>query len=82
MKTHEEWSGSLESYLKIDDLVDNNFVDYFVAVRTPACMNNQVIQMGESHSEIDGRSTYPTLKKTAAGWRYAGNCFKGESIKA
>lgn len=85
MKRYKDWNCNLMEFLKIDDLVDEEFVDYFIEVLPPATMNSQCIQIGEPYSQMEDickkiwRQTFPTLKKTPEGWRYAGNCFMGET---
>lgn len=78
MKTYKDWKGSLNEYLQIGDLVDEEMVDYFLNVLPPITWNSHCIQMGEPYSHIGGRATYATLKNTEAGWVYAGHCFRGE----
>lgn len=80
MKRYSEWSGTLSEYLKVGDLVDEEFVNYFINVLPPAFMSSQVIQIGEPYNHVNGKATYSTLKKTEKGWMYAGHCHKGEII--
>ncbi|VBB08487.1 Hypothetical protein LUCI_3759, partial [Lucifera butyrica] len=80
----KDWEGDLDSFLEVGDLVDEEFVDYFINVLPPACMNGQCVQMGEPYShnpDKDGkwRATYSTLKNSPEGWRYAGHCFRGQT---
>ncbi|MGC5326994.1 hypothetical protein [Brevibacillus sp. SYSU BS000544] len=79
MKCLRDWKGSLNEYLSIGDLVDDEFVDHFLNVMPPACWTSQVIQLGEPHSHINGKATFATLKRTPEGWRYAGHCYRGQT---
>ena len=79
LKKYAEWEGSLGEYLNVGDLVDQEFVDYFLNVLPPVCWTREIIQMGEPYSHVAGRATYSTLKKTPDGWEYAGNCYRGQT---
>lgn len=65
--------------MKIGELVTNETVEHFINVLPPACMNGRCIQIGECSDVVNGRSTYPTLKKVDNGWVYAGDCYRGET---
>lgn len=77
-KTKANWKGDLKDYLKVGDYVDQEMADYFVNELPPATFSALLIQMGEPYSHINGRATYPTLKKTSEGWQYIGHCFRGQ----
>jgi hypothetical protein len=82
IKTYVNWKGSLNEYLKVGDLVDEEMTEYFINVLPPACWRSNLIQMGEPYSDAKDnngkyRATYSTLQKTSEGWTYAGNCFRG-----
>jgi len=79
IKKYSDWKGDLGDYLQIGDLVDEEMVDYFINVLPPACMSGGVVQIGEPSSHVEGRATYPTLKKTSEGWVYAGTCHRGKT---
>jgi hypothetical protein len=79
LKTYEEWEGNLHDYLQVNDLVDEKIAKRFLDIVPPTCFNGNIIQMGEAYSNIDGKSTYPTLKMTTDGWAYAGHCFIGKT---
>lgn len=81
MKTFENWKGNLSDYLTIGDEVDEDMVDHFVNVLPPASWRADLVQIGEPHSHVAGRATYPTLHKKEGRWLYAGNCFRGESTQ-
>lgn len=81
MKRYEDWTGNLHDFLEVGDLVDEDFVDYFIGVLPPATMNSHCIQIGEPYSHIGRRATYSTLVKTNEGWAYAGHCFRGETTE-
>jgi len=78
MKTYENWNCSLNEYLQIGDIVDEEMADYFIEVLPPATFTNSIIQIGEAYSHVNGRATYSTLKNTSEGWTYCGNCHRGE----
>lgn len=65
--------------MKIGELVPQETVEYYINVLPPACMNGECVQIGEPTEHINGRATYPTLKKVPEGWAYAGNCFRGQT---
>lgn len=84
VKRYQDWQDDLGTFLQIGDLVDQEFVNYFIDVLPPACMNGKCVQIGEPYSHREDkngkwRATFPTLKKTPEGWRYAGHCFRGET---
>ena len=79
MKTYENWNCSLNEYLQIGDIVDEEMADYFIEVLPPATFTNSIIQIGEAYSHVNGRATYSTLKNTNEGWTYCGNCHRGET---
>jgi hypothetical protein len=79
VKTYEEWDGSLNEYLQVGDIVDEEMADHFINVLPPATMNSQCIQMGEPYSHVNGKATFSTLKGSKDGWVYVGNCHRGET---
>jgi hypothetical protein len=81
MKTYENWKGSLNEYLQIGDVVDEEMQNYFIDVLPPATMNGECLQIGEAYSHVNGKSTYPTLKNTFNGWVYAGHCHRGQTTE-
>lgn len=86
LKTFANWDCNMSEYLQIGDEVDQEFVDYFIDVLPPACMNNKCIQIGEPYSyktDANGnfKATYSTLKKENGKWYYAGHCFRSETIE-
>lgn len=77
IKTPKQWHESklcLNEFLQVGDLVDEDMADYFLCVLPPATHSQFMIQMGEPYSHVNGRPTFATIKKTAAGWEYRGNC--------
>ncbi len=84
MKTYSAWGESrqsLDHFLLIGDVVDQEMADYFVNVLPPASMSGLLIQIGEPVSDVAGRPTYATLRKDGTGqWIYAGNCHRGASV--
>ncbi|MEI7028437.1 hypothetical protein [Paenibacillus sp. y28] len=80
MKKYEDWGNSyLHDFLQVNDLVDEEFVNYFLNELPPAYWTGSIIQIGEPHSHVGGRATFDTLKKTPEGWRYAGHCYIGDT---
>lgn len=80
-KTYEQWgrSGqSLDKYLQVGDIVDQEMVNYFINCVLPSMFTDDLIQLGEPYDHINGKPVFPTLKKTLEGWMYMGNCYKGE----
>lgn len=76
-KTREQWRGSglcLNEFLQVGDLVDEDMADYFLCVLPPATHSSLLIQIGEPYSHVNGKPTFATIKKTADGWEYRGNC--------
>ena len=80
IKTMEKWEGDLNDYLSVGDYVDKELVDHFINVLPPAMFNRNIIQVGEAYSHVNGRATYPTLRKGELGWTYAGNCFINDFV--
>jgi hypothetical protein len=77
IKTRKQWGESrqnLNEFLQVGDLVDEDMADYFLCVLPPATHLSALIQVGEPYSHVNGRPTFPTIKKTAEGWQYRGNC--------
>jgi len=79
LKTYADWEGTLDEYLTVGCLVDQEMVNYFLNVLPPTYWSGYVIQLGEPSSHIGGKATYETLEKTNLGWTYAGVCFKGQT---
>lgn len=75
---YEDWEGDLSKFLRVGDLVDEGFVDHFLNTLPPLTLG-KIIQMGEPFNQVDGKATYPTLERTAEGWMYMGNCFRGKT---
>lgn len=78
MKTYANWNSNLDEYLKIGDVVDEEMKMYFLNVLPPLTWTNEIIQISEPYSSVEGRNTYSTLVNTEHGWTYAGNCHKGK----
>lgn len=78
LKTIDGWKGSLNSYLDINDLVDDGLYQYILNVIPPITQRSDLVQMGEPYSTVKGQFTYTTLKLSEHGWVYAGNCYAGE----
>ncbi|MHB2008602.1 MAG: hypothetical protein ACYCOX_11205 [Acidobacteriaceae bacterium] len=85
MKTYSGWGESrqsLDHYLQIGDVVDQEMADYFVNVLPPAFMSGLLVQIGEPVNDVAGRPTFATLQRNSARqWVYAGNCYCGESAQ-
>lgn len=81
MKTYANWKGNLGDYLKVGDEVDQEMVDYFLNVLPPATWRANLVQLGEPHSHVGGRATYPTLYREIGRWYYRGNCYRGEETQ-
>ena len=83
MKTYSAWGESrqsLDHFLLIGDVVDEEMADYFINVLPPVSMSGHLIQIGEPVNDVAGRPTYATLRRDSTGqWVYAGNCHRGAS---
>ncbi|ACA42355.1 hypothetical protein [Lysinibacillus sphaericus] len=80
LKTAANWKWSLHQYLQVGDIVDDEIYSHFVNVLPPATFKQSLVQMGEPYCHVEGQPTYPTLQKTEHGWKYMGNCFRGEVV--
>ena len=82
MKTMKDYELSnaqtFDEFFKPGDIVGNDVVEEFRNVLPPITDNRYLMQMGEPHSSVNGKSTYMTFSKETEGWVYKGNCFKGE----
>ena len=85
MKTYSAWGESrqsLDHFLVIGDVVDQEMADYFVNVLPPVSMSGLLVQIGEPVKDVAGRPTYATLRRNSARqWVYAGNCHRGASAE-
>ncbi|MEK4983647.1 hypothetical protein [Bacillus sp. FSL K6-6540] len=81
IKKLEDWKGSLDEFLSINDLVDEQIADHFIEVVPPAFFSAGIRQLGEAYSHVNGKPTYATLRRTEEGWRYCGHCFIGQTIE-
>jgi len=79
VKKYSDWQGDLGDFLQVGDLVDQEMVDYFLNVLPPITWNNNIIQISEPNDHVDGKATYSTLVNSSEGWRYAGNCHRGQT---
>jgi hypothetical protein len=82
VKTHKGWGESrlsLERYLQVGDLVDEEMHDYFLNVLPPAYWSSSILQVGEPVDHKERGAVYDTLKRTASGWMYCGNCYRGQT---
>ena len=73
-KPYSEWNHSnkpLEEYLQIEDMVDGEFVDYFLSNR-PIINSASIIQMGEPCDIFAGKPIYDTLyrENDISPWTY------------
>jgi hypothetical protein len=79
MKRYANWKGSLNDFLEVGDLVDEEMMEYFINVLPPETFTSSCIQIGEPYSFVAGAETYSTLKWTYDGWMYCGNCHSGRT---
>lgn len=74
MKTYAAWGESrqsLDHFLLIGDVVDEEMADYFIKVLPPVSMLGHLIQIGEPVCDVGGRPTYATLRRNSARqWVY------------
>lgn len=80
MKSYQNWprGKSLEQYLQVGDVVDQEMVNHFINVMPPACERETLIQIGEPADFVNGKSVYATLVREDGKWTYAGNCHRYE----
>lgn len=82
VKTMDGWRESrsdLDTYLQAGDLVDEDMHDYFLDVLPPAYWSDRILQIGEPVSHGEKGATFATLQRTGDGWRYCGNCYRGQT---
>lgn len=86
IKTYKEWKGDITEYLNINDIVDDEIVEYFRDVLPPKKNTSYMLQGGEAHDHILDDKTnkykgiYITFNKENGSWIYKGICFIGENI--
>lgn len=82
MKTMKDYEKSdsiyFDDFFVPGDIVGEDVVENFRNVLPPTTDNCYLMQMGEPYSHIDGKPTYMTFTNTTEGWKYCGNCFRGE----
>lgn len=85
-KTFDEWTSSgaidFDSYVEIDDEVDEAIVQNFLEMLPPAYNSSVYMQMGEVNAYLPDekgsiRPTYMTFEKENGKWYYRGYCFLG-----
>ena len=77
MKTFKQWGETcetLDKFLQIGDIVDEEMKMYFLEVLPPACWSSDCIQIGEPSrgDPITGEHMFETLEKIDGNWVYAG----------
>ena len=84
MKTLKQWKESklsLDRFLQVDDVVDEELRSYFIEVIPPASCTSDCIQMGEPYDSNErGQDTYLTLHRKSHGWVYVGDKCKNRTI--
>ena len=74
MKTMKDYELSnaqtFDEFFKSGDIVGNDVVEEFRNVLPPITDNRYLMQMGEPHSSVNGKSTYMTFSKETEGWVY------------
>lgn len=82
MKTMKDYKKSdsiyFDDFFVPGDIVGEDVVENFRNVLPPTTDNCYLMQMGEPYSHINGKPTYMTFTNTTEGWKYCGNCFRGE----
>lgn len=83
MKSMKDWEKSgadyFEDFFIPGDIVAKDVVDYFRNSMPPITDNAYLMQEGSAVDFIDGKNTYTTFENTVEGWKYKGDCHKGES---
>lgn len=76
-KTKQGWDESkrtLDTYLAVGDIVDDEIYDYFLGVLPPACNSAKCLQIGEPSCHDDqGRPCFATLEFLFGRWVYMGD---------
>lgn len=88
IKTMNDWqrsnSSDFDSFAKVEDVVDEDIIDFFVNGISPITYRSNLIQSGEPYSHKynprtkRNEGTYITFAKTGDKWIYKGHCFFGE----
>lgn len=88
IKTMDDWqksnSSDFDSFAKVEDVVDEDIIDFFVNGISPITYRSNLIQSGEPYSHKynprtkRNEGTYITFAKTGDKWIYKGHCFCGE----
>jgi hypothetical protein len=68
VKEFRNWKGTIDEYLKVGDVVDEAFRDYFATVLPALHDNDKMVQMGEPYKFINKKGVFLTLKNTPEGW--------------
>lgn len=85
-RKYARWAKSgkkLEEFLKINDAVDPDFVNYFLENGKKISQSDrQTIQFSEPYDVVGGTPIFDTLfrEDTEYPWRYIGQCYWGEII--
>ncbi len=88
IKTMNDWqrsnSSDFDSFAKVEDVIDEDIIDFFVNGISPITYRSNLIQCGEPYSHKynprtkRNEGTYITFAKTGDKWIYKGHCFFGE----
>ena len=83
MKSMKDWEKSgaktFDEFFVPGDIVSKDVVEYFRNSMPPVTDYAYLMQAGSSVDFIDGKNTYTTFENTVEGWKYKGDCHKGES---
>ncbi|MBD7916423.1 hypothetical protein H9660_14865 [Clostridium sp. Sa3CUN1] len=85
IKTYKEWKGDITDYLNINDIVDNEIIEYFRNVLPPKTDNSYMLQGGEAYDHVlddkanKYKAIYITFNNENGNWIYKGICFIGEN---
>ena len=87
MKTLEGWFASdantLDDYLRVGDVVDEEMVQYFVDLLPPATFTSRCVQIGEPNDHTDdGHALYGTFEVLGGNWTWQGNKVKRQGWTA
>lgn len=88
IKTMNDWqrsnSSDFDSFAKVEDVVDEDIIDFFVNGISPITYRSNLIQSGEPYSHKynprtkRNEGTYITFVRINDKWIYKGHCFYGE----
>ena len=78
LRTYKNWMEQIFKFPSIGDTVDESFNWYFLEVLPPACMQSNLLQVGEpTDHNSEGRPRFTTLQLVGSDWIYTGDHTRG-----